>query len=654
MAYANEEGWQLVRYGRRGRSRQRTFQSRPQRPNWPSWDRGGMDVGRKDGAFPGPRLRVRTPTSFPNQPEPPSGISSYPRRRSPLPSRYGKPQVRTYAQVVRQANPGRGGNWSFGRGPPWFRQQGRYFQSRTDQQSAPTDPKFGKLVRQLKKVIKVVHHLQNVTGDTGRPQPQMISRMVDTLANMIKPAAPTEKTMDMIMGNAHNWGHTTLIILRDHYKEALDGVLEDLMKEPELEWKAAFEVAIRWARRNLPRLPRDVVDHAEALVAAAMGPNPGPGRSRAQNVQEQNPQEGNRDVVGERRTRGDGLRQRQEDRSQVEFLEEIVVAPPSQMDEQGTGQQGTGQQLREEQQEGMPQERQRVQDMRREERDLEELDDGDDDAFELAPLHLPREQRDPRMGLRQGPQDEEEQQPVGSELLEGEDSPIQEPKTISVTAQVLADASRVDSVQDDWLRDIAFELEEEDSVKSTPVVRTRLYGPTKHIHTDRKMVEWNITVTKKWLFIGDSNLARLPHHDIEDLQIDSYPGANFRHMASIFSDAITPVTVEKVLISCGLNCRGQKIKETAVKQLQTAIRMAKRRFPYAEIWVPIINYSTNLPNSEQRDMIQLNTHIFKNLPHVIQLTEDMFHTERDNVHWTKETAQAMLDHWVSELNLKAP
>lgn len=136
---------------------------------------------------------------------------------------------------------------------PWFRQQGRFFQPRVQQRNTSADPKFRALVRQLKKVIKIVHNLQNVTGE--KSQPQMISRMVDMLANVIKPAAPNAKTAEMIVGNAKNWGHTTMLILQDHYETAMQEMLEGLVLDTDVDWKVAFEVATRWARRNLSRLP---------------------------------------------------------------------------------------------------------------------------------------------------------------------------------------------------------------------------------------------------------------------------------------------------------------------------------------------------------------------------------------------------------------
>ena len=53
----------------------------------------------------------------------------------------------------------------------------------------------------------------------------MISSMVETLTTMIKPAAPTSNTVDLIMGNAKNWGYNTLLILERHYIEGLETII---------------------------------------------------------------------------------------------------------------------------------------------------------------------------------------------------------------------------------------------------------------------------------------------------------------------------------------------------------------------------------------------------------------------------------------------
>lgn len=76
--------------------------------------------------------------------------------------------------------------------------------------------RFQQLVRNLHQIIRLTHHLENVspTGfDLG-----MITRTVDHLCALIKPAAPTPNTTDFLNGNARQWGVITLQILREHYE----------------------------------------------------------------------------------------------------------------------------------------------------------------------------------------------------------------------------------------------------------------------------------------------------------------------------------------------------------------------------------------------------------------------------------------------------
>ena len=157
---------------------------------------------------------------------------------------------------------------------------------------------------------------------------------------------------------------------------------------------------------------------------------------------------------------------------------------------------------------------------------------------------------------------------------------------------------------------------------------------------------------KKWLIIEDSNLARIPAYNIPDLQIESYPGANFRHAQAIMAKSWCPdVEVEKLVLAFRLNSRGQKAQETAVKQMQAVIRTTKSKFPYAELWIPVINFSIFLSSAEQTT---LNEHIMRNFTFILALSGTEFEVERDFLHWTTATARAMLDHWASFLKLYAP
>lgn len=74
-------------------------------------------------------------------------------------------------------------------------------------------------------------------------------------------------------------------------------------------------------------------------------------------------------------------------------------------------------------------------------------------------------------------------------------------------------------------------------VSDSTLHQTSSLGPlqvsTKHPRSDRKNQEWSIRVHNPIVFIGDSNLARLPHFQNPLVQVDSFPGANCLHIARI-------------------------------------------------------------------------------------------------------------------------
>ena len=109
---------------------------------------------------------------------------------------------------------------------------------------------------------------------------------------------------------------------------------------------------------------------------------------------------------------------------------------------------------------------------------------------------------------------------------------------------------------------------------------------------------------KKWLIIGDSSLSNLPDFPFRDLKVESYPGGHFRHAQALMEKAVptSQIVVEKVVLSFGINGRGNKSRETTIKNLQGALRATKRRFPFAEVWIPLVNFSPNLPMEEQDNL----------------------------------------------------
>ncbi|CAK6984936.1 hypothetical protein D5F01_LYC25055 [Scomber scombrus] len=514
----------------------------------------------------------------------------------------------------------------------------------------------------------------------------MISRMVDVLAGMIKPAVPTEKTAELIVGNAKNWGHTTLIILRDHYKDGLEIILKGLSRELNQDWKTQFEVACRWAKRDLARVSQDVLDHAEALIASCGKEEGEQGEERVEEREEGGDlmrveEEEIQEVVVPLRRRQRGVLTE----SQTQFMDEIVPIspepePPSISTCKDTPQQRkgvtasqlgavkSGKVLSQAPVSIRSTLKNKVANMLEPPSDDElsgqEEEDQDGELGEQwRPLKQgpPKAQR-PKQVFQVRPLWEEPgnfslgegEEELGSSLLDDllgtDDTPPLQPQMVVHMAQVHQEEERLEVVPTDMLDLFGGDLGRSDS--STP--RSCLFKPNRHVATERKLVDWGLRVREKWVILGDSNLSRIPPYSIGDLQVESYPGATFRHAEAILTKATSQLIVEKVVLSFGLNSRSQKAKETTVKQLQAAVRVIKKQFPFSEIWVPLVNYSPFLPPAERENLETLNAYIRKNLPFVEALPEAQFQTEGDLVHWTRDIARAMFDHWVDKLNLKAP
>ncbi|XP_039864388.1 uncharacterized protein LOC120719329 [Simochromis diagramma] len=88
---------------------------------------------------------------------------------------------------------------------------------------------------------------------------------------VIKPAIPNREVQTLIEGNAKNWAHTTIIILRDHYNECMEEAVKTLFEFPEQDWRGLFEIAASWAKRNLGRrLQPESLEQTEAVIVAKL------------------------------------------------------------------------------------------------------------------------------------------------------------------------------------------------------------------------------------------------------------------------------------------------------------------------------------------------------------------------------------------------
>lgn len=561
---------------------------------------------------------------YPSRPVPPPRTSAFP-----------GPQSRSYADVVRQGDQG-----------PARRFVSPRAEGSDQIKRIPADPQFGHLTRKLYSLIKMVHHLQNVAPKDGKQPPRMIAKMTESLSTMIRPASPTAKTLEMIKGNAENWGYNTLLILKDHYEDGLQTLLEEISGLLVRDWKEPFQVAVRWIKRNLPHVSQEVIDYAEALVTARGDGDDQP-RARATNLARGQQQT---TVTVATMTEGTSLRADQVSQSaQVESSQEQdpqppQVEPPQDQDSQVLLLDPSSDE--DEQPPLMEPPWRRRQDGDRRYKGMVYKEDLFLDMVEEREESSPNPETPEKCNRRSIYEDLEDLfgSPPMRDTVEG---PSVAPKGVQVSSKQGTTGPRQEVVQ--------VQIHREDIVQQSLEVpsppRQQLQRVTRHINSERKMIDWGLSVRKKWLIIGDSNLSRMPTYDIPDLQIDSYPGASFRHAEALMKKSTSVVTVEKVILSFGLNHRGQKARETAIKQLQAAVRAAKKRFPYAEIWVPLLNFSSALARDERQTLKIINGHIEKNMPFLSALDDEDFDTEMDNVHWTRRTAVAVLKHWAAQLNL---
>lgn len=567
------------------------------------------------------------------------------------------------------------------------------------------DPDFVAKVKIIHRIIKAEHHLNNVAGEEPPP---IIRRTTENLANFIKPAAPNRNTQTLLQGNAKNWEHTALMILRQHYEESMNEDIHKLALFPRPDWQGPLQIATTWAKRNLGRrlkvetlqkTERFLKDNLTAETEADME-----GGSQTHSSAAPSP-ESDRPVTTQTQTGpyGDNTNQSLLSSSPLSPHSPAPVPPPPPLSPAITIIRAKGVSIAT-----------MTEDMGGPESPAHRPEDEGNNlpaaSFPPAPPSSPwarvsdsppassprpteeresaldpRPQRRPRTatagttttagtrashpGLIYNPCVDH-----GETVIDSPEStfPIQrEPDRATATESsdnqplTRAQESRSifhPSVYTPRLRPIKTDttrvpLQHTFTPTGTLGQRLTLQGtvtptrrPTRHLNTGNKLRDWSLCIREKNLIIGDSNVARFPPFQVKDLQVDSYPGATLRHAEFLLRKATGTTEPQRVILSFGLNNRNQKARSTAIKQLQGLLRVAKSRFPSARILVPVINHSATLPYKEQLNLQVLNTHIQKHCDAIQPLSNKDFNTERDGVHWTHSTAAHIFSHWSKQLN----
>lgn len=540
---------------------------------------------------------------------------------------YTNPNRLTYAQVVK-------GNQSHKHtqqdAPVPSRVTENHSNKTSDQpprMAAP--PKLRAMVKPMVKLIKMVHHLHNVADENKRPPTFMA--LENYLSTIIKPAYPNDDTQLLLDGNAKNWIHTTHIILQQHYEQGIQDTLTNLIPLLEENWHVALGVAHRWAKRYLgPRLSSDTVAQVEALITAEF---PVKTKHTLENALED--PDINLIDMETQTTPSITNREWSTEGNSSHLPPALSPQPNTQL---------------------QPQEKRLSRPRRYDNPCVQDVSV----EIEACPL----EQDDPDMDCQAIKDALDDTRP----LIELLDSDLHSNPGLR-THEIRSDESRRtlnNEKENDTIcihttppktptydtSPILTRVINTGQVTKQSVLSTPYNKVNRHIRTNRKRSDWSLTIRKKWVIIGDSNLSRIPPYQIPDLQVESFPGATFSHAESLIREASVTVKVEKIVLSFGVNHRDQKVQETAIKQLQGAVRMTKKKLTHSEIWIPEINLPDTLTIEQQHILIGLNRYITKHTGYIPALPSTEYKLV-DNVHWTSDTAKAMLQHWAEHLNFIA-
>lgn len=179
------------------------------------------------------------------------------------------------------------------------------------------------------------------------------------------------------------------------------------------------------------------------------------------------------------------------------------------------------------------------------------------------------------------------------------------------------------------------------------------WEPVRHPKSKRKAAQWDIHIRKPIVFLGDSNLARIPAFKHPQIQVDSYPGMQLDHLQAIIAKLDRPNRMPtKLVLSVGIiNCEKQNSEITLRKALRKLLRTATYTFPCAKVFVLLLNCSPLLSVHTRRTVDLFNSLVMENSNYLTEINSLLFKTPQDDpIHWTPQTAQRLFDAWRDELN----
>lgn len=133
---------------------------------------------------------------------------------------------------------------------------------------------------------------------------------------------------------------------------------------------------------------------------------------------------------------------------------------------------------------------------------------------------------------------------------------------------------------------------------------------TIHNHYGNKFTNWSLTPVKPILILGDSNLNRIPTLTNSNVQIDIYPGAQFKHAKHILRNTRPSNTTKSIILAFGINNKNHKDQLAIEKLLTSLLNITQDTFfPFADIYIPLLSISDGLNFIHKQNLNMINKSI---------------------------------------------
>lgn len=116
--------------------------------------------------------------------------------------------------------------------------------------------------------------------------------------------------------------------------------------------------------------------------------------------------------------------------------------------------------------------------------------------------------------------------------------------------------------------------------------------PIRHPIATRKTTTWHVSIQKPIVFLGDSNLSKIPTFQGPKVQMHSYPGAQLDHITEIIRKMDGPNhQPEKIILAVGLNNGLTRNREPTLRKcIQKLLKVTTDTFPCALVYVLLLNF----------------------------------------------------------------